>query len=154
MPFKLLHRITKSYRNLSLQNIITLPFLLQIFVTVSLVGYFSWRNGEQAVNNVTRQLRSEVTAGVEQHLKDYLKTPHLIVRLKQNSLRTEQLNINNFPAIRQDFWSTVQLLDTIRAIYLGDETGEFIYSNREADKFYSKEGRCCMNEEKAKGIIN
>ena len=139
MSFKLLHRITKSYRNLSLQNIITLPFLLQIFITVSLVGYFSWRNGEQAVNNVTRQLRSEVTAGVKQHLKDYLKTPHLIVRLKQNSLRTEQLNIDNFPAIRQDFWSTIQLLDTVRAIYLGDETGKFIYTKQEADKLYSKE---------------
>ncbi|MGL6344858.1 MAG: hypothetical protein ACRC80_37610, partial [Waterburya sp.] len=60
----LLRKIVKSYRNLSLHNVITLPFLLQIFITIGLVGYFSWRNGEQAVNNVTSQLRSEVTAGV------------------------------------------------------------------------------------------
>jgi signal transduction histidine kinase len=139
MPSKLLHKIIKSYRNLSLQNVITLPFLLQIFVTVGLVGYFSWRNGEQAVNNVTSQLRSEVTSGVEQHLENYLKTPHLIVKLKQNSVRTGQLKINDFPTIQQDFWSTIQLFDSVRAIYLGEETGKFIYTKRQEGKFYSQE---------------
>ncbi|MEY4518532.1 MAG: hypothetical protein RLZZ499_1131 [Cyanobacteriota bacterium] len=120
MSLRLLHKLTKSYRNLSLQNIITLPFLLQIFVTVSLVGYFSWRNGEQAVNNVTSQLRSEVTARVEKHLETYLKTPHLIVNLKQNSIPTGQLNLNDFSTIQQDFWLSIQLFDTVRAIYIGD----------------------------------
>lgn len=139
MPSKLLHKITNSYRNLSLQNTITLPFLLQIFITVGLVGYFSWRNGEQAVNNVTSQLRSEVTTGVTQHLESYLQTPHLIVRLKQNSIKNEQLDVTNFPKVQQDFWSTIQLFDSVRAIYLGDETGKFIYSKREEGKFYSKE---------------
>lgn len=141
MSLRLLHKLTKFYRNLSLQNIITLPFLLQIFVTVSLVGYFSWRNGEQAVNNVTSQLRSEVTARVEKHLENYLKTPHLIVNLKQNSIPTGQLNLNDFSTIQQDFWLSIQLFDTVRAIYIGDETGKFRYIKREKDKFYSQEVR-------------
>jgi len=139
MPSSLLRRLTKSYRHLSLQNIITLPFLLQILIVVSLVGYFSWRNGEQAVNNVTSQLRSEVTAGVKQHLSNYLKTPHLIVRLKQNNIKTQQLNINDFNQIQQDFWLTLQLFDTVRAIYIGDETGKFRYGKQEKENFYSKE---------------
>ena len=141
MSSKLLHKIIKSYRNLSLQNIITLPFLLQISIAVGLVGYFSWRNGEQAVNNVTSQLRSEVTTGVKQHLENYLKTPHLIVQLKQNSVKTEQLNIDNFEKTQQDFWLTLRLFDTVRAIYIGDETGKFRYSKQEKGKFYSKDVR-------------
>ncbi|NJR46842.1 MAG: HAMP domain-containing protein [Hyellaceae cyanobacterium CSU_1_1] len=139
MSLNILHKLTKSYRNLSLQNIITLPFLLQIFITVGLVGYFSWRNGEQAVNNVTSQLTSEVTDRVEKQLENYLKTPHLIVNLKQNSVRTGQLNINNFSTVQQDFWLTLQLFDTARAIYIGDETGKFRYSKRQENKFYSQE---------------
>lgn len=135
----LLRKISNSSRNLSLQNTITLPFLLQIFITVGLVGYFSWRNGEQAVNNVTSQLRSEVTTGVKQHLESYLKTPQLIVKLKQNSIRNEQLNPADFPMLEQDFWSTIQLFDSVRAIYLGNQTGRFIYGNREDGNFYSKE---------------
>ena len=135
----LLRKISNLYRNLSLQNTITLPFLLQIFITVGLVGYFSWRNGEQAVNNVTSQLRSEVTTGVKQHLESYLQTPQLIVKLKQNSVRNEQLNPTDFSMIEQDFWSTIGLFDSVRAIYLGVQTGQFIYSNREDGNFYTKE---------------
>lgn len=139
MSLKLLHKITQSYRDFSLQNIITLPFLLQIFVAVGLVGYFSWRNGEQAVNNVTSKLRSEITAGVEHHLENYLNTPHLIVRLKQNSISAGQIDTSDFAMIQQDFRSTIQLFDSVRAIYLGDETGKFAYTKKEAGKFYSKE---------------
>ncbi|MEL7078635.1 MAG: ATP-binding protein [Cyanobacteria bacterium J06648_1] len=136
-----MHKVIRFYRNLSLQSIITFPFLLQIFVTVSLVGYFSWRNGEQAVNNVTSQLRSEVTTGVKQHLESYLETPQLIVRLKQNSISNEQLDAADFSLIQQDFWSTIRLFDSVRAIYLGNDQGKFIYSKREEGKFYSQEVR-------------
>ncbi|MBE9043198.1 histidine kinase [Pleurocapsales cyanobacterium LEGE 10410] len=139
MSSKLLGKLTESYRNLSLQNIITFPFLLQIFVTVGLVGYLSWRNGEQAVNNVTSKLRSEVTTGVEQHLKGYLQTPHLIVQLKQNSVGNKQLNVADFPSTQRDFWSTIRLFDSVRAIYVGNETGKFIYTKREQNRFYSQE---------------
>ena len=139
MLFSLLRKIHNYYRNLSLQSIITLPFLLQIFIAVSLVGFISWCNGKKAVNNVTSQLRSEVTAGVRQHLGDYLKTPHLIVRLKQNSITTQQLDIDNFDKIQQDFGLTMQLFNTVRAIYIGDETGKFRYSKQEKGNFYSKE---------------
>ncbi|MEL6912721.1 MAG: hypothetical protein AAFO85_21390 [Cyanobacteria bacterium J06598_4] len=134
-----MHKVIRFYRNLSLQSIITFPFLLQIFVTVSLVGYFSWRNGEQAVNNVTSQLRSEVTTGVKQHLESYLETPQLIVRLKQNSISNEQLDAADFSLMQQDFWSTIRLFDSVRAIYLGNDQGKFIYSKREEGKFYSQE---------------
>lgn len=139
MLFKSLGKIAQSYRNLSLQNIITLPFLLQIFCTVGLVGYLSWRNGEQAVNNVTTKLRSEVTAGVEKHLESYLETPQLIVQLKQNSTKLQQLKVADFSALQQDFWSTIQLFDSVRAIYIADRVGKFIYIKHEAGKFYSKE---------------
>lgn len=135
----MLFKITKSYRNLSLQNIITLPFLLQIFITVGLVGSLSWHNGEQAVNRVTKQLRNEVTAGVEKHLESYLETPHLIVRLKQNAIKFQQLALADFPGIQQDFWSTIQLFDSVRAIYIADEAGKFIYLKQEEGKIYAKE---------------
>ena len=140
MPFKTLGRkIGKSYRNLSLQNIITIPFLLHIFLTVGLVGYLSWRNGEQAVNNVTSKLRSEVTAGVEKHLENYLAIPHIIVRLKQNAIKLKKISIADFSDAQQDFWSTIQLFDSVRAIYMGNQAGKFIYLKQEDGKFYTKE---------------
>jgi signal transduction histidine kinase len=136
---KIKQKIANFYYNLSLQNTITVPFLLQIFIIVGLVGYFSWRNGEQAVKNVTVKLRNEVTAGVEEHLKSYLEKPHLIVKLKQTNSRLNQLDFADFQAVQQDLWSTIQLFNSVRAIYVGEETGKFIYLKQEAGKFYVKE---------------
>ena len=82
MPLKLLQR---RITNLSLQSILTLPFLLQIFITVGLVGYFSFRNGQQAVNQVATKLRHEVTFSVQQHLQNYIEKPCLIVEFNQKA---------------------------------------------------------------------
>ena len=139
MPYKLRYKIVGSYQNLSLKNIITLPFLLQILITVGLVGFFSWRNGQRGIVSVTSQLRTEVTDKVENHLESYLETPHLIVRLKQNSFKTAPSQTQDFSLLREDLWSTIQLFDSVRAIYLGDEAGKFIYAKQEQGKFYSKE---------------
>jgi signal transduction histidine kinase len=132
-------KIANFYYNLSLQNTIILPFLLQIFIIVGLVGYLSWRNGEQAVKNVTIKLRNEVAVGVKEHLKSYLEKPHLIVKLKQGNSTLNQFNFTDFDAVQQDFWSTIQLFDSVRAIYAGDRTGKFIYVKQQAGKFYVKE---------------
>jgi signal transduction histidine kinase len=132
MPLKQLRRkIAKSYYNLSLQNILTLPFLLQIFITVSLVGYFSWRNGQQAVNNVASELRNEVTLNVKQHIDNYLEKPQLIVELNQKAAKLDQLSLVDLQGIETDFWQQIQIFNSVYAIYWGNEQGKFAYVKRE-----------------------
>ncbi|GAB4531789.1 MAG: hypothetical protein Tsb0014_15600 [Pleurocapsa sp.] len=134
MSLKQLRRkIAKSYYNLSLQNILTLPFLLQIFITVSLVGYFSWRNGQQAVNNVASKLRNEVTFNVEQHIDNYLEKPQLIVELNQKAAQLSQLSFADLQGIETDFWQQIQIFNSVYAIYWGNEQGKFAYVKREND---------------------
>lgn len=134
MPLKLLRRkIAKFYCNLSLQDIITVPFLLQIFIIVGLVGYFSFRNGQQAVNEVADELRNEVTSSVKQHLQNYLEKPQLIVQLNQKAAKLEQLSFDNIQEIEIDFWQQIKIFDSVYAIYLGNEAGKFAYVKREAD---------------------
>lgn len=132
-------KIANFYYNLSLQNTITVPFLIQIFIIVGLVGYFSWRNGEQAVNNVTIKLRNELSYNVKKHLDNYLEKPRLILQLKQKDSQLSKLNFTNFKAVEQDFWSTIQLFNSVRAIYVGEQTGKFIYVKQEEGKYYAKE---------------
>ena len=52
--------------------------MLQIVGTVGLVGYFSYRNGREAVNDVASQLQVEISDRVQFYLKTYLTTPHLV----------------------------------------------------------------------------
>lgn len=65
-------------KEVSLRLILVVPFILQIFAAVGLTGWLSVRNGQEAVNNVATQLRSEVSERINQKLNEYLEAPHLV----------------------------------------------------------------------------
>jgi len=62
----------KTYKKVSLRLILVIPFVIQIFAAVGLVGYLSFRNGEKAVNDLANQLMKKVNELVDQHLDTYL----------------------------------------------------------------------------------
>jgi adenylate cyclase len=60
----------------SLQMLFTLPVLLQLMAVVGVVGYLSYRNGEQAVQNLASQLRQESSYRIQRELHGYFGDPH------------------------------------------------------------------------------
>ncbi|WP_287295851.1 hypothetical protein, partial [Moorena sp. SIO2C4] len=58
LTIKPLNRLVSK---VSLGTVLIVPFVLQIFTAVGLVGYLSFRNGEKAVNKLALQLQSEIT---------------------------------------------------------------------------------------------
>ena len=58
----------KHFQGIPLRAILTLPFVAIMVITVGLVGYFSYRNGQEAVNNVAHGLRSRIIVQIHQHL--------------------------------------------------------------------------------------
>jgi hypothetical protein len=68
-------------RLLSLQSLLIVPFLLQIFAAVTLVGYLSFRNGQKAVNDLAKQLIEKSSEQVKDHLDNYLALPHQVNQL-------------------------------------------------------------------------
>ncbi|AFZ37013.1 multi-sensor signal transduction histidine kinase [Stanieria cyanosphaera PCC 7437] len=132
MSAKLPKRIKSAiFSQISLQNVLTIPFLLQIFVIVGLVGYFSFRNGQQTVNQVATQLREKVIVSVEQQLQNYLEKPQLIVELNQQAVKLEQLSFAEFLALEEHLWQQIQMFNSVYAIYLGNEQGKFAYVKKE-----------------------
>jgi signal transduction histidine kinase len=119
------------FSQISLQQVLTIPFLLQIFVIVGLVGYFSFRNGQKTVNQVATQLREKVIVSVEQQLQNYLEKPQLIVELNQQAFKLEQLSFGEFSALEEHLWRQIQMFNSVYAIYLGDEQGKFAYVKKE-----------------------
>ncbi|HEY9669991.1 MAG TPA: hypothetical protein V6D11_00920 [Waterburya sp.] len=49
------------------------------------VGYLSFSNGQQAVNEVASQLRNEISDRIEQNLRIYLARPFQILQVNTNS---------------------------------------------------------------------
>ncbi|BAU09901.1 integral membrane sensor signal transduction histidine kinase [Leptolyngbya sp. NIES-3755] len=87
-----------------LQPVLIVPFLLQIFIAVGLVGYFSFRNGEKAVNQLAEQLVARVNQQVDDHLDNYLAMPVQLTQMNADAIAHQELDLNDPIATGRYFW--------------------------------------------------
>jgi len=79
---------------MSLGTVLIVPFVVQIFAAVGIVGYLSFKNGQKAVNNLAYQLMEEVSDRLENHVHEYLETPQLINQINLDAIRQGYLNLD------------------------------------------------------------
>ena len=121
-------------RKFRLRTTLVLPFVLQIVTAVGLVGYLSFRNGQQAVDRLANQLIEETGARIEQHVLDYLRKPQTIVQMTHAALQSGNLDLNDLDGLRRYFWQVVSQEKLDNYLYLGTEKSEFIGVERMDDR--------------------
>lgn len=104
--------------------VLVIPFVLQIGVAVGLTGYFSWRNGQQTVNDLANRLIHEISDRVHLKLETYLEQPHQVNFLNATAVRSGHLNVQNTSDIQKHFWQKLQVFDSISSVYIGNAQGE------------------------------
>ncbi|RUT00557.1 hypothetical protein DSM106972_073280 [Dulcicalothrix desertica PCC 7102] len=134
MSIKRLNRFfrPKFERSFSLTTVLSVPFVLQTFTAVLLVGYFSYHNGQMAVNNLATQMRSEISKRIDQKLDSYLETAHQVNKTNLQAVKLGMLDLNNFQKTGQYFWNQLQIFD-VSYINFGNTKGEFIGAGLEDD---------------------
>lgn len=115
----------KRSQKMPLRVVLVVPFLLQIFAAVGLTGYLSFRNGQQAVDNLVTQLQTEVSDRIVQHVDSYIETPHLVNHVLANAVRRGQVQTQDQPSERY-LWQLIQITQSINTIQFGSEQGEYI----------------------------
>jgi len=135
--------LSKISGRFPLQIVLLVPFFLQIFAVVGLIGYFSFSNGQKSVNEVTAELRKEITSRIEHHLLTNLRTAHLINQINADALKTRMLNIADPITMEHHFWQQLQRFNSVGYISFATNKGKFIGAERrensavgEKDKFY------------------
>ena len=123
----------KPSKTLPLRFVLVIPFVLQIFAAVGLTGYLSLRNGQNAVNDVAKQLRKEITLRVNQNLQAYLKTPEQVNQMNKEAINSGWLKAISLKDWQQHLLHQTQVFDSIDSIGLANEQGEFITISRHED---------------------
>ena len=140
MLIKPLNRaIAQISGKVTLRTILIVPFVVEIFGVVAVVGYLSLRNGQQAVNEVASQLRGEVSTRVQQYLQNYLETPHTINHINEDAINLGVLNLEDFSQMERYFWYQLQRFETVSYIQFGGKDGTFIGDERLGDGLFSVE---------------
>lgn len=109
-----------------LKTALVFPFILQITIAVGLVGYFSFRNGQQTVENLAQQLIQSVSVRIENHVLEYFNKSFQILRVTEDNVQAGNLDLNDFEGLRRYFWNVVTEGDLESYILYGNEQGEFI----------------------------
>jgi signal transduction histidine kinase/ActR/RegA family two-component response regulator len=121
-----INRLTaKLSGKVNLRTVLIVPFILQIFAAVGLVGYLSFRNGQKAVNDLASQLMSEVSNRIEQNVKTYVETPHQINQTKLDAVKLGLLNMKDLSTWEKYLWRQVQLYPNINFTGVGNKDGEY-----------------------------
>ena len=87
-----------------LQAILIVPFVLQIFATVGIVGYLSYKNGQRAVNDLATQLETEVGGKIKQNVEIFLDTAQNSHDVFAASIESGTVDTQNFSQLENEFW--------------------------------------------------
>lgn len=121
--------LRRTPRHVPLRLLLVAPFLLQIAGVAGLVIYLSYRNGEQAVNQLANQVRGELTARIEQELSSYFADPPKINQITSAAFIQGELPLATghqaSVLLRQ-----LKVSPFIYSIYCANEKGEFLGAMR------------------------
>ncbi|HLO48637.1 MAG TPA: hybrid sensor histidine kinase/response regulator, partial [Kamptonema sp.] len=83
------------------------PFVLQVFAAVGLTGYLSLRNGQKAVNDVSSQLRQEMSDRIDLQVLTYLEKPYIAGKAIVATAEEDQLDLTDVTKLERTFWRIV-----------------------------------------------
>ncbi|MGE5660233.1 MAG: PAS domain-containing protein [Actinomycetota bacterium] len=104
MPIALPYPLFPVLRNIRLQWVLVIPFLMQTVGAVTLVGYLSYRSGQEATSKLASQLLQQTSARVSDRLKSYLHTSQEIVAANHLAVKQGTLDFNNREQLRRHLW--------------------------------------------------
>ncbi|WP_414569000.1 ATP-binding protein [Nostoc sp. CCY 9925] len=120
---------SNKVKALPLQIVLVIPFVIQIFAAVSLVGYLSFKNGQRAVNDLAEQLIDRTSDVVDEHLKSYLSIPQTLNQINADAIRRGILDVQNRQTVGKYFWDQMQA-SNLTYIGIGLTTGEGVGAAR------------------------
>ena len=127
MAIKSLNRLLiKLFSHTPLRTILVVPFVVQTVAAVGLVGYLSYKNGQEAVEDLAKQLMEEVGERISDRLDRYLQAPQQVVAANHLAWQQGTLDITNLEEVRQQLWQQTKLNPSMTGIYFLNQRGEAI----------------------------
>ncbi len=123
----------------TLQTVFIVPFVLEILITVSLVGYFSYQNGQKAVENLANQLITETGDRLQENILNFLDISVKIAQNSQDLVSLGLLYLNDLDPWSPYLYKQYKNNDPnlISGVQIGNIQDEF----RGAGNTYTPEGK-------------
>ncbi len=118
--------ISPNLRQVSLNQLLIIPFVVQISLAVGITGYLSFRSGQQAIKDLAGQLSEEITARTRDRIRNYLDVPQQINQFNAHAIELGLLDFHQIQAAQLYFWRQVQTYETVGNIGFANAEGQYI----------------------------
>ena len=81
-------------KHISLFSLLVVLFIIEVSIIVGSIGYLSYKNGKEAVNDISSTLRKEIAFKIEEHIKHYLSTPEIVNNINANAISRGDLSLS------------------------------------------------------------
>jgi adenylate cyclase len=116
-----------------IRAVVIVPFVLQILTAVGLVGYFSFRNGQRAVSDLSTQLRSEVSDRIHLYINNFVSLPPRINQASEEVVSRRMLNLSSLDQVEQYIMLQMKLHPAVSYIAYGNPEGKLRGGERKAN---------------------
>lgn len=123
MTDKLAQPLSFKFR---LRNILVVPFVVPILASTVLVGWLSFRNGQQAIGELANKLNQETASRIEEYILNYLNKSQNALWLTEAGIKSDNFQLNDFDKMRRYFWEVVNKGGFEAYLSIGNEQGEFV----------------------------
>ncbi|MEG4396284.1 ATP-binding protein [Microcoleus sp. BROC3] len=121
----------KLFKEVPLQALLVVPFVVQTVGAVGIIGYLSFRNGQKAVNDVAAQLRNETSDRIAQNLTHLVATPFQAFESYEAALRQNRIDLNNGRDIEKFLWRQLPAFGNLSLTALVTSNQEFFGAERQ-----------------------
>ena len=125
-------------KKLPMLVVLSSSIVFLIAATTGLIGYVSLQNGRQAVEDVARQLQTQVFVNIEEKLGDYLAMPHHLNQLNADILTQNSALLDNVDGFHPIYLRQLQAFDSVETLAIGmAKQGNFAGVGRKENGLFS-----------------
>ncbi len=104
--------------------VLVIPFILQLILSVGLVGYLSYRSGQNDLSKLADLLRDQTTQRIRDHLNDRLDLQKRVLINSHQAIQRGELDLSDRNQLYQAFWQQINHFPYLSTISFSSEQGE------------------------------
>ncbi|MFB2897046.1 PAS domain S-box protein [Aerosakkonemataceae cyanobacterium BLCC-F50] len=131
-----LPRFQVNSAKIPLRWLLVVPFILQTVGAVALVGYLSYRSGQQAVEKLAHQLMKNVGLQVTQELDRYLQNAHQFNQRQITAIESGVINLENLDRLHRFLILQHRQNQELTTLLFGTPQGDLRVSHRVSNRDY------------------
>lgn len=117
----------------SLYSILVVPFVLQMLLLGTIIGWLSFNTGSNAVDQLLEKRMGSLVESTEQTIKAQLERSDLVTSAITKGLGSYGINLNDQPALEKLFHQITAITPSVNFVYAGNTNGDFIGVDRLRD---------------------